>query len=442
MQVFLAYVLFLSYLCVLFLVKKHVITMTKTRKIINDPVFGFLSIPDGVLFQILQHPYMQRLNRIRQLGLSFFVYPGAMHSRFLHSLGAMHLMHEAITSLREKGVDITDAEATAAMAAILLHDVGHGPFSHVFECAEMLPKGMSHEDISLMMMYEIRDWFSSTQVALPKERAEVSSIMDLAIRIFKDEYDKHFLHQLISSQLDVDRLDYLCRDSFFCGVTEGSVASARILKMMNVKDGRLVVEAKGIYSVEKFLVARRLMYWQVYLHHTSVAAEQVLIKILTRAKQLVNNGVELFASPALKYFLQGNADNKDLVKCYAQLDDSDLLSAIKVWSNSSDKVLSVLCDSFTNRQLFKGRLLESPLSLTEYESLREQYATRFGVSKEDAGYFFVEHVSTSNTYSEKGEAIDILYKDGSVRDIAEASEMLNMENLTYKPQKIYLFHLK
>ena len=424
--------------------------MTKTRKIINDPVFGFLSIPDGVLFQILQHPYVQRLNRIRQLGLSFFVYPGAMHSRFLHSLGAMHLMHEALASLCEKGVEITEQEATAAMAAILLHDVGHGPFSHVFEEAGMLSNGMSHEDISLMMMYEIRDWFSSSQIALPKERAEASAIMNLAIRIFKDEYEKHFLHQLISSQLDVDRLDYLCRDSFFCGVTEGSVASARILKMMNVKDGHLVVEAKGIYSVEKFLVARRLMYWQVYLHHTSVAAEQLLIKILTRAKELVNSGVELFASPALKYFLHGAVGenskflthNSELLYWYAALDDSDLLSAIKVWANSGDKVLSVLCECFANRQLFKGQLLESSLTEEEREALRNEYVARFGVSKAEAEYFFVEHVSTSNTYSENGEAIGILFKDGSVRDIANASDMLNMETLTYKPQKRYLFKLK
>lgn len=412
--------------------------MTKTRKIINDPVFGFLSIPDGVLFQILQHPYMQRLNRIRQLGLSFFVYPGAMHSRFLHSLGAMHLMHEALTSLREKGVEISEDEATAAMAAILLHDVGHGPFSHVFEEAGMLPTGMSHEDISLMMMEEIRDSFhcSDTEVHEGKE------IMKLAIAIFKDEYHKHFLHQLISSQLDVDRLDYLCRDSFFCGVTEGSVASARILKMMNVQDGRLVVEAKGIYSVEKFLVARRLMYWQVYLHHTSVAAEQLLIKILQRAKQLKNSGIQLFSSPALQYFLSNKSDTTNLLKWYAQLDDSDLLSAIKVWTNHEDKVLRILCECFTNRRLFKGKLIDEALTPAEHNALCEEYANRFKVSTEEGEYFFVEHISTSNTYSEKGEAIDILQKDGSVLDIAEASEMLNMENLTYKPQKRYLFHLK
>ena len=406
--------------------------MAKTRKIINDPVFGFISMPDGVLFQLLQHPFLQRLNRIRQLGLSFFVYPGAMHSRFLHSLGAMHLMNDAITALREKGVNITDDEATAAMAAILLHDVGHGPFSHVFEEAGLLPTGISHEDISLMMMEHIRDSFTI---------CEYSDIMNLAIAIFKDDYPKHFLHQLISSQLDVDRLDYLCRDSFFCGVTEGSVASARILKMMNVKDGYLVVEAKGIYSVEKFLVARRLMYWQVYLHHTSVAAEQLLIKILTRAKLLIANGMNLFCSPALKYFLSGNINYNDLLKYYSQLDDADLLSAIKVWGESEDIILSTLSNCFTNRQLFKGKLIDAPLSDDQYQALCQQYVSHFGVANEEASFFFVEHVSTSNTYSENGESIGILYKDGVVRDIAEASDMLNMETLTYKPKKRYLFAL-
>ena len=410
--------------------------MAKTRKIINDPVFGFLSIPDGVLFQILQHPYLQRLNRIRQLGLSFFVYPGAMHSRFLHSLGAMHLMREAIGSLREKGVEITDNESTASMAAILLHDVGHGPFSHVME--HTLVEGITHEEISLMMMEKMRD-----------ELAEQDrELLNLAIAIFKDEYPKHFLHQLISSQLDVDRLDYLCRDSFFCGVTEGSVASARILKMMNVTaDGHLVVEAKGIYSVEKFLVARRLMYWQVYLHHTSVAAEQLLIKILERAKVLAKQGVELFCSPALHYFLYNRitsevfVQNPNALNQYAMLDDADLLSAIKVWIGCEDKVLSELCQCFTNRRLFKGKLLDQPLSTEQVEALSEQYAERFGIDKADAHYFFVEHVSTSNTYSEKGEAIGILYKDGMVKDIADASDMLSMESLTFKPQKRYLFRL-
>ena len=422
------------------------IDMTKTRKIINDPVFGFLSIPDGVLFHILQHPYMQRLNRIRQLGLSFFVYPGAMHSRFLHSLGAMHLMHEAIISLREKGVEITDDECTAAMAAILMHDIGHGPFSHVFEEAGMLPSGMSHEDISLMMMQEIKSEMGKVESENGKRKTEnYEQLLSLAIDIFQDKYPKHFLHQLISSQLDVDRLDYLCRDSFFCGVTEGSVASARILKMMNVVENHLVVEVKGIYSVEKFLVARRLMYWQVYLHHTSVAAEQLLIKILERAKQLAAQGQPLFCSPALQYFLTHRpiaSSPHRLIASYAQLDDSDLLSAIKVWANSDDKVLSILCEAFTNRQLFKGEIIEQSLTTAEHDALCREYAMRYGISPEEGAYFFVEHISTSNTYSEKGESIGILFKDGTVRDIAEASDMLNMETLTYKPQKRYLFRIK
>ena len=418
--------------------------MSKTRKIINDPVFGFLSIPDGVLFEILQHPYVQRLNRIRQLGLSFFVYPGAMHSRFVHSLGAMHLMHEAIASLREKGVEVSDVEETASMAAILLHDVGHGPFSHVME--HTLVDGITHEEISLMMMEEIMD--NGYGVMDNGYGDEWAQVMDVAIRIFKDEYEKHFLHQLISSQLDVDRLDYLCRDSFFCGVTEGSVASARILKMMNVKDGKLVVEAKGIYSVEKFLVARRLMYWQVYLHHTSVAAEQLLIKILERAKLLAGRGVELFCSPALRYFLYDRitaekfASGPEALRQYALLDDSDLLSAIKVWMSAEDVVLSRLCESFVNRRLFKSQLLDEALTGADKEALCKEYMDALGVSEEDAKYFFEEHISTSNTYSEKGEAIDILYKDGVVRDIAEASDMLSMEGLTFKPQKRYLFRMK
>lgn len=412
--------------------------MERTRKIVNDPVFGFLNIPDGVLFFILQHPYMQRLNRIRQLGLSFFVYPGAMHSRFLHSIGAMHLMQEAIGVLRAKGVDITDNECTASMAAILMHDIGHGPFSHVME--HTLVEGITHEEISLMMMKNIQNSESIT--------VEDKNILKLAIDIFQDKYEKHFLHQLISSQLDVDRLDYLCRDSFFCGVTEGSVASARILKMMNVVDNHLVVEAKGIYSVEKFLVARRLMYWQVYLHHTSVAAEQLLIKILERAKQLARSGKELFCSPALHYFLYNRITcevmqtQNEALSWYTLLDDSDLLSSIKVWSTGDDIVLRELCDAFTNRKLFKGEILLDSLSDDEYKSLIDKYVQRYGITNEEAPYFFVEHVSTSNTYSEKGESIGILFKDGAVRDIAEASDMLNMETLTYKPQKRYLFYMK
>ena len=404
--------------------------MANKRKIINDPVFGFISIPNELIYDVLQHPYVQRLNRIRQLGLSYVVYPGAQHSRFLHSIGAMHLMSDAIASLRQKGIDITDDEANGAMIAILLHDLGHAPFSHVME--HTLIEGITHEEVSLIMMEQIN--------------RELNGALDTAIAIFRNRYHKHFLHQLISSQFDMDRMDYLCRDSFFTGVTEGSVASARLIKMLNVVDDRLVIEAKGIYSVEKFLIARRLMYWQVYLHKTSVAAEQLLIRILERAKQLARDGVELFCPPALHYFLYqhltGDAFAQDsyALQQYALLDDSDILSAIKAWQAHPDTTLRLLAEAFVNRRLFKGRLLQQPLTANEHRELQQQYATRFGISAQEAEYFYSEHISTSNTYSEKDDSIDILYNDGVVRNIAEASEMLNLQTLTYKPRKLYLFY--
>ena len=412
--------------------------MANKRKIINDPVFGFLSIPNDLIFDVLQHPYVQRLNRIRQLGLSYLVYPGAMHSRFGHSLGAMHLMHEAITSLRLKGVEITEEEATSAMIAILLHDIGHGPFSHVLE--HTIVDGVTHEDISLLMMERIN--------------LDLHGQLDMAIAIFKNEYEKHFLHQLISSQLDVDRMDYLCRDSFFTGVQEGRVASERLLKMLDVRNDKLVVQIKGIYSVEKFLVARRLMYWQVYLHKTSVAAEQHLIKILSRAKELARSqesGVrsqDLFCSPALRYFLYQNvtfdkfSPTSEALEQYALLDDNDVLSAIKVWMSSEDKVLSALSRSFINRQLFRGELIDAPLTEEQKAALNREFAQRLGVSEKEAEYMWCEHVSTSNTYSEKADSIDILYNDGTVRDIAEASEILDLAALTRKPIKRYLFRYR
>ena len=404
--------------------------MANKRKIINDPVFGFISIPNEFIYDVLQHPYVQRLNRIRQLGLSYVVYPGAQHSRFLHSIGAMHLMSEAIASLRQKGIEISQAEADGAMVAILLHDLGHAPFSHVME--HTLIEGITHEEVSLIMMERINQ--------------EMDGALDTAIAIFRNQYPKHFLHQLISSQFDMDRMDYLCRDSFFTGVTEGSVASARLIKMLNVVDDHLVIEAKGIYSVEKFLVARRLMYWQVYLHKTSVAAEQLLIKILARAKQLAHEGVELFCPPALHYFLYQHitgemfAHDSYALNQYALLDDSDILSAIKAWQAHPDTTLRLLAEAFVNRRLFKGRLLQQPLAKRERAELQRQYATRFGISLNEAEYFFSEHISTSNTYSEKDDSIDILYNDGTVRNIAEASDMLNLQTLTYKPQKLYLFY--
>lgn len=414
--------------------------MQNKHKIINDPVFGFLQIPNDLVYDVLQHPYVQRLARIRQLGLSNVVYPGAMHSRFLHSIGAMHLMQEAIAVLRQKGVVISESEATAAEIAILLHDIGHGPFSHVLE--HTLVDGITHEEISLMMMTQINRDLSEEEGQLTIDHR---GKLDEAIAIFRDEYRRHFLHQLISSQLDVDRMDYLCRDSFFSGVQEGRVASERLLKMMNVVDDRLVVEYKGIYSVEKFLVARRLMYWQVYLHKTSVAAEQLLIKILSRAKHLAMAGQELFAAPALHYFLYHRVTAADFYpgseafRLYAKLDDNDVMSAIKVWMDSEDKVLSMLSTSFINRSLFRGRLLTEPLSEEEKQVYREYYAGKYGVSTDDADYFFAEHASTSRTYSEREDSIDILYNDGTVRDIASASEILDLKALTRKPQKLYLF---
>ena len=412
--------------------------MANKRKIINDPVFGFLSIPNELIYDVLQHPYVQRLSRIRQLGLSYLVYPGAMHSRFGHSLGAMHLMHEAIVSLRMKGVEITDEEATSAMIAILLHDIGHGPFSHVLE--HTIVHGVTHEDISLLMMERIN--------------LDLHGQLDMAIAIFKNEYPKHFLHQLISSQLDVDRMDYLCRDSFFTGVQEGRVASERLLKMLDVRNDKLVVQVKGIYSVEKFLVARRLMYWQVYLHKTSVAGEQHLIKILSRAKYLVerqknaplkDKSQELFCSPALRYFLYQDvtfdmfSPTSEALEQYALLDDNDVLCAIKAWISSSDKVLSALSKAFINRQLFRGELIDQPLTNEQKKALNEEFAAALGISEADAEYMWSEHVSTSNTYSEKADTIDILYNDGTVRDISEASEILDLAALTRKPTKRYLF---
>lgn len=404
------------------------------RKIINDPVFGFVTLSTDKVYDVLQHPYVQRLGRIRQLGLSYYVYPGAQHSRFSHSVGAMHLMQEGMSMLLQKGVDITNEENEAAQIAILLHDVGHGPFSHVLE--HTLVHGITHEEISLMMMEQIDRDLATADEPHP---------LGVAIDIFRNEYPKHFFHQLLSSQLDVDRMDYLCRDSFFCGVQEGRVASERLLKMLHVVNDHLVVEQKGIYSVEKFLVARRLMYWQVYLHKTSVAAEQLLIKILRRAKESAQSGKELFCSPALHYFLYNHITSDDMtagseaLRQYALLDDSDVLSAIKTWMNSDDKVLALLSEMFINRRLFRGTLRDKPLTESEKKTHTSRLAQSLGIREDDAHYFYEEHISTSNTYSEKADSIDILYHDGTVKDISEASEILDLRLLTFKPQKLYLF---
>ncbi len=402
------------------------------RKIINDPVFGFINIPNDFLYDIIQHPFFQRLNRIKQLGLASFVYPGAQHTRMQHSLGAMHLMGEAIAQLRLEGYEITPPEAEAVRSCILLHDIGHGPFSHALE--HSLVKGINHEEISLWMMQQIN--------------VEMDGRLDMALEIFTNVYPKKFLHQLVSSQLDMDRLDYLSRDSFYSGVTEGTIGAARIIKMLNIHNDQLVIEAKGIYSIEKFLVARRLMYWQVYLHKTSVAAEIMLLNILRRAKELANSGKDLFASPSLHYFLYNeineknfNAD-KDPLQHFALLDDSDVICAIKVWSSHSDIVLSTLCKAFTNRRLFKVEVGPEKFDDSKKEALINQYSEYFGVNKQEAIYFLGEETVSTDTYSPEDDNINILFKDGTIKDIADASDMLNINVLTKKVEKHYFCYMR
>lgn len=398
------------------------------RKIINDPVFGFIGIPDGLLFEIVQHPYFQRLQRIKQLGLSAFVYPGAQHTRLLHSLGAMHLTREAIKRLRQKGNTITDTEAEGVLAAILMHDIGHGPFSHVLE--HTLTHGVSHEEISLRLMQ--------------KMNAEMGGKLDLAISIFEDRYPKHFLHQLISSQLDMDRMDYLQRDCFFTGVAEGRIGSARIINMLNIHDDKLVVEQNGIYSIENFLIARRFMYWQVYLHKTSVAAEKMLIQILRRAQELAANGTHLEATPALRFFIEKRIDTANFddnaLQQFVALDDSDLISAVKVWTANTDTVLSTLAKAFIDRHLFKTAIGQ-PLSDDERDALLQKYADHFKISLHEARYFFEEQTVTTSTYDNREEQILVLLRDGTVRDIADISDIIDQQFLEKHVKKTYLCHL-
>ncbi len=401
------------------------------RKIINDPVFGFINIPNDFLYDIIQHPYFQRLTRIKQLGLSSFVYPGAQHTRMQHSLGAMHLMGEAIAQLRQEGHEITPPEAEAVRACILLHDIGHGPFSHTLE--HSLVNGINHEEISLWMMQKIN--------------AEMDGKLDMTLEIFTNVYPKKFLHQLVSSQLDMDRLDYLSRDSFYSGVSEGIIGAARIIKMLNIHNDHLVIEAKGIYSIEKFLVARRLMYWQVYLHKTSVAAEQMLLNILKRAKELASKEIVLFATPALHYFLYNEINKQnfrlteDALDHFAMLDDSDLISAIKVWSYHSDIVLSTLCKAFTNRRLFKVEISSESVKNEIKNQYLEQYSKHFGININDATYFLGEEIVSTDTYSPEDDNINILFKDGTIKDIADASDMLNISVLTKKVEKHYFCYM-
>ncbi len=400
-----------------------------STKIINDPVFGFIKVPRGLLYDIVSHPLLQRLGRINQLGLAYVVYPGARHTRFQHSLGAFHLMSEAIQSLQQKGIFIFDAEAEAVQAAILMHDIGHGPFSHVLE--NTLIRGISHEDISLMMMEQINRDLGGGQ-------------LNLAIAIFRDQYPKRFLHQMISSQLDMDRLDYLRRDSFYTGVTEGNIGSARIIKMLNVVDDRLVVEQKGIYSLENYLTTRRLMYWQVYLHKTAVACEKVLVNMLLRAKHLARQGHDVFAPPALSYFLQNDvdrqwfADHPEALTRYGELDDSDIWSAMKAWRHSSDVILATLAADMLDRRIFRVEVLEQPPTEERLADLRAQIARSLGIAESDARYLTYVAPIEKDMYSVDDDSIDILLKDGTTRPIAEVSEILNVELLSKKVRKYYL----
>ena len=403
--------------------------VTNKHKIINDPVLGFITIPNELIYELVQHPLFQRLTRIKQLGLANVVYPGAQHTRFQHSLGAMHLVGEAVKQLRLKGQVITPAEENGVLAAMLLHDIGHGPFSHVLE--NTLIRGVSHEDLSLRMMEMINE--------------EMGGRLSLAISIFTDKYEKRFLHQLISSQLDMDRMDYLCRDCFFTGVMEGSIGAARIIKMLNVSDDKLVVEAKGIYSIENFLVARRFMYWQVYLHKTSVAAEKMLVNILKRAKELMKGGVDLFATPALRYFLENDVDSNlfdvdYVLKRYVELDDVDVMSAVKVWMKAEDVVLRELSSGFIERRFFKA-VSGDDMLLYSTENLRRQYAEKFNIDESLARYFYVEESVRSNTYNPDGANIMIMYSDGRLDDVAHASDMMNVDMMREVIEKRYLFYM-
>jgi HD superfamily phosphohydrolase len=404
--------------------------MQNKRKIINDPVFGFINIPTDFHFDIIQHPYFQRLNRIKQMGLAYLVYPGAQHTRLQHSLGAMFLTNEAIKQIRSQSHTITDEEADGVLAAILLHDLGHGPFSHALENSLA---NISHEEISILMMQQLNE--------------EMDGKLDFALSIFNNQYPKRFLHQLLSGQLDMDRLDYLRRDSFFSGVTEGNIASARIIKMLNVKDDNLVVEAKGIYSIEQFLIARRLMYWQVYLHKTAVAAEKMLHKIILRAKELAINGIELFASPAFKYFLYNDVgiydfkNNPEALGNFSLLDDSDLICSIKVWESHKDIVLSTLCKNFTNRHLFKIEISNLPVSKERIENDLKNYSKKYNISEKEAKYFLSSNMISSNMKADD-ENINILYNDGTTKDISEASDMLDFSVLSKKVEKHYYCYLR
>lgn len=402
------------------------------KKILNDPVFGFITIPDDLIYDIIEHPWFQRLRRIKQLGLTYLVYPGALHTRFHHAIGALGLMQEAIKVLEEKGHIITKDEKLGVYSAILLHDIGHGPFSHALEYS--IVKSIQHEGVSLLFMEKLNKDFNGQ--------------LDTAIKIFKNEYPKKFLHQLVSGQLDVDRLDYLKRDSFFTGVSEGVIGTERIIKMLNVVDDQLVIEAKGIYSIEKFILARRLMYWQVYLHKTVLSAEKMLVKTLKRARFLSLQGDQLFATPHLSFFLKGNYDYNDLktnehvLNKFAQLDDSDITSAIKVWSEHSDKVLSDFSLNLLNRNLFRIELQNHPFNNEYIMKLQEKWMHLNHGYEELKDYYVFSGTTENNAYNPDLENIRVLMKGGVLKDLMDASEELNVTTVTQTEHKHYLCYPK
>lgn len=402
------------------------------QKIINDPVYGLITVPNNLVFDIIEHPWFQRLRRIIQLGLTHYVYPSAVHTRYQHALGAMHLMTQAVEVLRSKGILISAEEEEGVLCAILLHDIGHGPYSHVLE--QTIVKDLSHEDLSLMMMDSLNDFFNHR--------------LDTANKIFRNDYPKKFLHQLVSSQLDMDRLDYLSRDSFFTGVAEGVINTDRIIKMLTVVDDQLVVEGKGIYSIEKFIISRRLMYWQVYLHKTVVAAEYMLVNILKRAKELASEDIPLFGSPVLHLFLYSDItienflEDRKWIEDFAKLDDYDILSAIKVWTTHRDPILSYLCKSLVDRHLYKVEIQNEPFDLPYLASLKEKTAGQFGLNEEEVSYFLVEGTVTNNAYNPAHDRIRIQFRNNELVDVSEASDQLNISVLSTPVTKYLLCYPK
>jgi HD superfamily phosphohydrolase len=405
---------------------------TNKRKIINDPIYGFVSIPNELIYDLINHPWFQRLRRIKQLGLTNLVYPGALHTRFHHAIGAMHLMQDAVNTLRQKDVEISEKEEEAVLVAILLHDIGHGPFSHALE--HSLVKSIKHEALSELFMDRLNKEFGGK--------------LSLAINIFNNKYKKHFLHQLVSSQLDMDRLDYLKRDSFFTGVVEGVISSDRIIKMLNVSEDELVVEHKGIYSIEKFLIARRLMYWQVYLHKTVLSSENLLVKILQRAKELSSKGRTLFATPAFSVFLKNNyklsdfLKDKTLLELFAKLDDNDVVASIKVWAEDEDPILSRLSNNLLNRKLYKVEMGITAASAQHKNSLMAAACKKYKIKASEAEYFVFSGTVNNSAYDEKTLNINVLMNDGSLVDVANASDLLNLKSLSKTVSKHYLCYPK